>query len=66
MTRPERRREKKNCERDFAAFCKIMKQYFALRTCFIPALRNQICFPGPYSAPGSAPRPPLAHTSYFP
>lgn len=28
MTRSERRREKKKYEKDFAAFCKIMKQYF--------------------------------------
>ena len=28
MTRSERRREKKKYEKDFAAFCKIMRQYF--------------------------------------
>lgn len=28
MTRPERRRQKKKYEKDFAAFCKITKQYF--------------------------------------
>ena len=28
MTRSERRREQKKYEKDFAAFCKITKQYF--------------------------------------
>lgn len=28
MTRPQRREEKKKCSRDFAAFCKITRQYF--------------------------------------
>ena len=28
MTRSERRREKKKYERDFVAFCRIMRQFF--------------------------------------
>lgn len=40
MTRPERRREKKKYEKDFAAFCRIMKQYFPKFTEWMRELRD--------------------------
>lgn len=40
MTRPERRREKKKYEKDFAAFCKIMKQYFPKFTEWMRELKD--------------------------
>lgn len=40
MTRPERRREKKKYEKDFAAFCKIMKQYFPKFTEWLGELKD--------------------------
>lgn len=40
MTRPERRKEKKKYEKDFAAFCKIMRQYFPKFTEWLGELKD--------------------------
>ncbi len=40
MTRQQRREEKKKCSRDFAAFCRITKQYFPEFTSWLQEIKN--------------------------
>lgn len=40
MTRPQRREEKKKCSKDFAAFCRIIRQYFPEFTSWLQAVKD--------------------------
>lgn len=40
MTRPQRREEKKKCSKDFAAFCRIIRQYFPEFTSWLQEVKD--------------------------
>ena len=40
MTRPQRREEKKKCSKDFAAFCRIIRQYFPEFTSWLQNVKD--------------------------